>query len=169
MLLLPEFGRPYLIQSLDSPVVPKYFWTFSGPMLDFVLAPIHYLEETYGPTVEIVLNGFQFSVPASWNILVVDRDTSMVDTVPIHVCSTNMYTAFLMSSTTNRYLTADIHVVGFEKEEKLVHPMVQKATMMCHPIGPDSSNQNSILSAVIGPYDLYQKYLNNVSAAELLY
>jgi hypothetical protein len=168
MLLLPEFGRPYLIQSLDSPVIPKYFWNFSGPMLDFVLSPIHYLEETCGPTVAIMLNGFKFSVPASWNILVVDRDTSMVDSVPIHVCSTNMYTAFLLSSTTNRYSTADIHVVGYEKEEYLVHPMIQKATMMCHPIGPDT-NQSSILSAMIGPYDLYQKYLANVSACELLY
>ncbi len=169
MLILPEFARPYLIQSLDSPVVPKYFWTFSGPMLDFVLSPIHYLEETTGPSVCVMISGFEFYVPASWNILVVDRDTSMVDTVPIHVCSTNVYQAFLFSSVSNRYVTADIYVTDYRKDDRIVHPLVQKATMMCHPVGPEPMNQQAILNAMIGPYDLYQKYLSNVSACELIY
>jgi hypothetical protein len=41
--------------------------------------------------------------------------------------------------------------------------------MMLHPVGLEDGNEENVLNVVIGPYDLYDKFLKNVSARELLY
>jgi hypothetical protein len=138
-------------------------------MLDFTLNPIHYLEETTGPSIEVMIKNFKFSIPASWNILVVDRDTSLIDTIPVSNCTSNNYEAFIMTTIGNRFESAQINVLDLIPEQKIVHPMIQKGTMFCHPIGTQERNEESVMSVMIGPFDLYQKYLEGVSAKELLY
>ena len=89
MLVLPDYGHPYIIDSVSGPVVPKYSWFYDVSLNDFVLRPIRLLEETIGTTVKVRINNFDFNVPASWNLLVVDEDTKLVDTVPITQCASS--------------------------------------------------------------------------------
>lgn len=162
MLLLPDYNRPYLIDSLTSPVVVKHNWIFSGPMCDFTLAPITYLEETTGGGLKLRINNYDFWVPASWNVLVTDNETYQLDTVSIQSCATVKHLAFSFSPTEMKLRTLDISVIDSTDNISLVHPMINKGTMLVHPVGPAIGNNKTdlLLSVVIGPHDLY-KYLSN--------
>lgn len=162
MLVLPEFRRPYVIDSLTTPIVIKHNWIFSGPMLDFTLAPIQYLEETSGGVYKVRINNFEFWMPATWNILVTDTDTYQLDTVCVQECAKTKYLAFSFSPDEMRLRTLDITVIDAAESMALVHPMITKGTALVHPVGPSPQGigKNHQLSIVIGPHDLY-KYLAN--------
>jgi len=169
VLILPDHNRPYYIGHVNQPIVPQYFWNLSGSMLDFTLNPLVYLEEYQGPTILIEINGFRFSVPSGWHILIVDTETKLIDTIPVSQCSTSPYLAMIVSSISSKYMELPIKVVDFKPDELVVYPMISKGCMMFCPVGEEDSDPENIVSVLIGPYDLYDKYLENVSAKELFY
>ena len=97
MLILPEYNKPYTIDSLTAPIVVKHHWVFSAPQTDFMLQAITYLEETQGAAVKVRINNSEFWVPATWNILVTDRETYQLDTVSIADCAKTKHIAFSFS------------------------------------------------------------------------
>jgi hypothetical protein len=159
MLILPDYGKPYIIDSLTAPIVVRYHWIFNGPACDFMLQQISYLEETTGGALQIRVNGTEFWVPATWNILVTDAETCQLDTVTIKTCASKMHSAFCFSTNSMNFRTLDVTVLDAVDEMSLVHPMIMKATALVHPVGP-SESEKEILNIVIGPHDLY-KYLSN--------
>ena len=129
-----------------------------------------YLEEVTGPTVRLKINQIEFDVPASWNIMIVDSETRLIDTIPVVQCAQDDYKCLLINSKSSKYADADIAVVDLDTSDKsLVYPKISKGTMMLHPVGLDVTNEENIFNIVIGPYDLYDKFLKDVSARELLY
>ena len=164
MQLLAEHGKPYLLDSLTAPVVIKYNWVFSGPMTDFVLTPITYLEETTGAAVKVRINGTEFWVPATWYILVTDRETYQVDTVTIQSCATNHHIAFSFSPDEMKLRTLDVTVIDYVDDISLVHPMINKGTALVHPVGPSPAGPGKEyqLSVIIGPHDLAKHLTNKV-------
>lgn len=171
MLIFTDYNKPLIIDSLDTPLVTRHHWVLSGSMKDFKLANIPYIEETRGSSIEVMIEGFKFIVPALWNILVVDEETMVLDSVPIASCSTSSYRALLFSSFDTKVRHADIAVIDLHTNHSCFHPMVGKGTMLCHPIGPETRRDGveNILNVMIGPHDLYSKYIKDMSAAELLY
>jgi len=165
MLILPDYNKPYLISSLTSPVVVKHHWTFNAPMTDFMLTPITYLEETTGAAIKVRINNSEFWVPATWNILVTERETYQLDTVAINACATTHHLAFSFSPDEMKLNTLDIMVIDYANSMALVHPMISKGTALVHPVGPaPTSNSGKIkqLAVVIGPHDLYKHLANKV-------
>lgn len=166
MLILTEWNKSYIIESTNGPIVPKYYWMFSGHMLDFTLTPLVYLEETTGPVYTIEINRFKFDVPAKWNILIVDNDTYQIDTVPISTCATNVTYAFAMSPTDNGVKTVKVDILEYKEEAVLIHPLVQKGSGFCHPVGYLNNNDQEF-SVVLSPYDLY-KYIGDKVVGDIL-
>lgn len=171
MLIFTDYNKPLIIDSLDTPLVTRHHWVLSGSMKDFKLSNIPYIEETKGPSIEVMVEGFKFVLPASWNIMVVDDDTKILDTVPISNCSTGSHKVLLMSSFDTKVRTAAIQVLDLHPVYSCFHPMVAKGTMLCHPVGPEKRRDGveNILNVLIGPHDLYSKYIKDMTAAELLY
>jgi hypothetical protein len=171
MLIFTDYNKPLIIDSLDTPLVTRHHWVLSGTMKDFKLSNIPYIEETKGPSIEVMVEGFRFVLPASWNIMVVDDETKVLDTIPIANCSTGSHKVLLMSSFDTKVRTADIHVLDLFPVYSCYHPMVGKGTMMCHPVGPEKRRDGveNILNVLVGPHDLYSKYIKDMTAAELLY
>ena len=170
MQILTDYHRPYLIDSLTSPVVVKYNWIFQAQQIDFMLSPIVYLEETTGAVIKVRINNTEFWVPANWNILVTDRDTYQIDTVGIQSCASTKHLAYSFSPDEMKLRTLDIMVIDYADNMSLVHPMINKCTALVHPVGPAlaSVNGKSIqLSVVIGPHDLY-KFLENKLVGDIL-
>lgn len=171
MLVLPDYNRPYAINSLTAPLVIRHHWMFNGNIFDFVLSEISYLEETTGPAIKISANGNGFWVPEAWHILVVDTDTSYVDTVPIISCASTPYSAFIFCSSDMKQRCQEIRVVDKADEMPIVHPMIPKGFAHVHPIGSTSVGSSSRiapqLNIVIGPHDLY-KILANKSTGDFL-
>jgi hypothetical protein len=172
MLFLSDVNKPYIVDSLTQPIIPKYHWIFSAHMLDFTLAPMQYLEESSGPAIELIINDFPFYVPASWNILIVDEYTYQIDTIPVTACANAKSYAFSMSPIDSKIRKFEITIGDFKPNMSLVHPMIQRATGLCHPIGttPDRIKDANIdvdVCCIIGPFDLH-KWLNNKIAGDIL-
>ena len=143
-------------------------WIFSAHLLDFKLAPISYLEESSGPVVKLVVNDMPFYIPASWNILIVDSETYQVDTVPVTACSNAECFAFGMSPTDSKLRKFKVTIEDFEPKMSLVHPMIQRATALCHPVGTVKDRQSETdVCIVVGPFDLH-KWLNNKTIGDII-
>ncbi len=164
MLCLPDYNKPYLIESLHAAVAIKYHWVFNAQICDFVLAPIHYLEETSGSAVKVRINNFEFWMPATWNILVTDRETYQIDTVGIQQCAATSHIAFSFSPDEMKLRTLEIMVLDYVDSMALVHPMINKAQALVHPVGPSPKGigKEYQLNVVIGPHDLYKHLQNKV-------
>jgi hypothetical protein len=165
MQILAEYSKPYIIDSLTSPVVIKYNWMFNAQAIDFVLNPITYLEETSGAAVKIRINNTEFWVPATWYILVTDKETYQIDTVSITSCASTPHIAFAFAPEEQNVRTLDIMVLDYADNMSLVHPMIAKAQALVHPVGPalwTRQGEEMHLSVVIGPHDLYKHLTNKV-------
>jgi hypothetical protein len=168
LLIITEYNHPYIIADLTAPIVPKFNWIFSTELMDFVLSPIMYLEETTGPALKVMINKYAFDIPASWNIMVVDEETMMTDTIPIADCSTKSYKAFLFCPTSMNLFLDDIKFVDFVPHISLCHTSIPKNSMICHPVGPNDNKEDQQLNCLLGPYDLW-RLMQNITAKELLY
>lgn len=169
MLILPEFSRPYLIESSNSPIVPKLFWGFSASMLDFTLLPLTYLEETSGASITISINGFEFDVPYTWNIIVSDPYTLDLDCMPIIECTTTISYALIMTPGDSKFRTEQINIERVNTDSSLVHPLIQKGIALCHPVGEVELNDKSktVANIVIGPHDI-SKWIINKSYGDII-
>lgn len=170
MLILPDYGTPYILDSLIAPMIIKHCWMFDGPMNDFILSPITYLEETSGPAVKVRINNSEFWVPKSWYILITDLETLQIDTVPIESCTNTKHIAYSFCPDEVNLRTLDIRILDHSKHEVLVHPMINKGTAMIHPVGPAPtlSKKNLLqLSVIIGPHDLY-KYIGSKVVGDII-
>lgn len=177
MLVLPDYSRPYIIETVHDPVVIKHNWMFSGPMLDFMLTPITYLEETTAFTsVKLRVNGTELWVPESWYVLVTDPETLQVDTVAMEDLAKRQYLAFSFSPDEANLRTLDLEIIdasGRDAPPKVfAHPMIPKGTALCHPVGPSAPMRNGKifqLCFVVGPHDLYKFLVGKVVGDILSY
>jgi hypothetical protein len=161
MLILPDFQKPYIIDGYNSPILPKWFWTFSASMFDFTLSPITFIEENCGAVIKLEINGLEFHVPYNWYIMVGDYETSQLDWLPIQECAIAENQAFLMSPSDNITRLASIKILDVIENYYSYYPILQKTNALCHPVSKDISKGGIEvpLCCVIGPNDLY-KYIS---------
>ena len=167
MLILPDYSFPYVIESVSSPIIPKYSWQFDAVLQDFVLKKIMTLEETTGSAVKVRINNFDFIIPTSWNILVVDEDSLYVDTMPIIDAASSGFLAYLMSPLSSQLEKSYIEIIDFLPYETVAHSSIYKNCMMLHPVGPFKDDA-IIYNCIIGPQDLH-KFINGCTAKGLLF
>lgn len=169
MQVLHDFQRPYVIESLSSPLMIKHCWMFSAPLCDYVMSPIVYLEETTGPSVKIRVNNTEFWVPKSWYVLVTEKERFTLDTVQVHKCSTIPFDLVTFCPNEMKLRTLTARVIDYAESMSLVHPMISKGTALCHPVGPAPTmvhGKELQLSIVIGPFDL-EKHLREKVVGDL--
>lgn len=167
MKVLADYGHAYSIDDVSSVVIPKHAWFYDMQLNDFLLRPIHMLEETSGPTVTARINGTVINVPASWFILIVDDETKTVDTVPIDRCASSAFKAYLMHPRLNRYEAAQVELLDLDYKGVVVHLTIPRLTMICHPVGATVNSKDLPMNILIGPQDI-GKHMVNMSAQELL-
>lgn len=163
MLVLADYGKPYVIDSLTAPVVIRHHWVFNAPMTDFLLNQITYLEETTGAAVKLRINNTDFWVPSTWFILVTDQDTYQLDTISVQACASTKHIAFAFAPDEMNLRTLSVDVVDYAENMSLVHPMINKGCALVHPVGPAQGVGKQLqLSVIIGPHDLYKHLTNKV-------
>lgn len=157
MYILSEVNKPYNINSFTAPMGVSHFWTLSGHMLDFKMEEVQYLEEIVGQTVRLKILNAEFEVPASWNILIVDRETYTIDMIPVTQCASFDHDIFLFSPDDMKLNTSKCSIVGYEPTGTCFGPEIPKGSAMIHPIGEDIVHGKKIAyGVVIGPHDLYR-------------
>jgi len=156
-VILNELNRAYLIDSLTQPLPLRHHWIFDAHILDFMLSEINYLEDITGPTVSLLIAECEVRVPASWNILIVDRETSTVDMVPVSKCAAMDYLAFVFSPDDGKLITESIRIVDWNQKGTCIFPSVGTGTAVAHTIAPGFFHGKEIQRAVlVSPHDLWR-------------
>lgn len=160
MLIFDAESNPVIFDSLTGPIVPEHMWILDIGARDFMLAPITMIEETICPTMIVSINGFRFPLPAFWNILIYDRDTSQLDVVDAASASGHDFTALVYGPKRPYPTPGRIIVEDYLPEYKNIGPALSKQQMLCHPI-----SQTEWVS--VGPADVY-KHLRDIIVGDLM-
>lgn len=161
MLIVDEHNSISILENIHVPTHADYFWVLDLQLLDFTLAQTLILEELSCPSIAIEIAGSTFSLPAKWNILVVDEDTSQLDVVEIKKLAGHQFNALVYDPTRHMAEGFPIKVVDFSGDHHNVNPSLNRHHMLCHPIGQTQW-------VCLAPNDSYNKYLKNLAMGDIL-
>lgn len=161
MLIFDNKSEPIILDDADAPVLTDHFWVLDFQMMDYTMSHLLVLEEIIGKTVELNINGFQFTLPASWNILVVDPDTHQLDIAQLKKVAGKDFYAFTYGPNKSRSDMVRISMSNYYLNRVNVAPSLFKHQMLCHPIDAETWIN-------VAPSDGYNKYLKNKVAGDLL-
>jgi len=140
MLIFDENNDPIIIDNINGPVLSNYFWVldldFEGEM-DFTLTELQFFEEIHCPSLKISIEGFSFFVPSSWNILVMDEETTELDAIQVKKLAGREFTAVVSGPSGNKSRPCVVTVQDYSPDHINVGPLLKKHHMLCHPIGPN--------------------------------
>lgn len=125
------------------------------------MTPLHMLEEIVCPSMQLCVSGFNFVVPASWHVLVFDRDTSQLDVVELSEVAGREFNALVYGPSKSRTTGAIITVTNYFVQYTNIVPSLNKHQMLCHPIGPSEWIS-------ISPSDTFNKYLKDNIVGDLI-
>lgn len=162
MLIFDSTPRPINIESLKTVVTASHFWALNLEQRDFMLSSIAYIEEIVSSSIQLDVGGSRFFVPATWFILVADKETAMIDAVRVSDVSCNEFTAFVYGPNRSKADCVPVRAVDYAASHVNVGPSIHKNEMLCHPI----DNQRWVC---VGPSDPYSRYLKNTAISDFLY
>ena len=154
MLIFQESEGITLIDTIKPTLVEDYFWVLDLDQTDFTLAPLNEIEAITGPSVELLIDGFTFVVPASWNVLICDPETSQLDISDVGSVLGKSFHAFVYGFTTPIVELHKIEAVDYVPMHTSFSPSLNKHHMLCHPI-----DQTRWIN--LSPADSYNKYFRN--------
>lgn len=151
---MDENKRTIIIDVLNPPVVSNNFWVLDLNLMDFTLAPLITFEQCTTPLLKLQINGFQFALPGTWNVLIYDEETSILDVVPVFDLAGKRHTSFIYGPDMLNVTGGAITVVDYISSGDSFYPNLNKNQMLCHPIAADRW-------IVAAPSDSYNKYLKD--------
>jgi len=160
MLILDENNDCIILDNVHSPLVSEFFWVLDLEMMDYTLTPLQVLEETICPVLTVNIQGFQFQLPTTWNILILSTETYQVDVVEISRLPGREFTAFQYGPNSHSAESSVVRVVDYSSEGVNVSPSLSKNQMLCHPVSPKYWIN-------IAPSDGYNKYLKGISSGDI--
>lgn len=164
MLIFDEEMTPIMLDSIYTPTPTEFMWVLDLSIMDYTLAPLMNLEEIISPSIEIMVYGFRFHVPANWNILVFAEDTSQLDVIEVSETAGREFTSFVINHENPnimKYLGGLVSVTDYQVERMNVAPSLAKHQMLCHPIGPKQWVN-------VAPSDTYNKYFRDLVVGDIL-
>ncbi len=137
-------------------------------MMDFKLEQMQYLEEINGQTVRIRVENLEIDVPASWSILIVDKETYTIDMIPIAQCASFDQDVLLFAPNDSKLKTARVQVIDFKQKSTVIAPEIPKGSAMVHPVCQDVSHGVSMYYGIVmGGHDLY-RYVGGATVGDIL-
>lgn len=161
MLIFDNDNTPIILESVTTPTVAEYIWVLDLNLMDYTLAPLLVLEEIEAKYIEVMIDGFQFPLPATWNILVVDEQTFQLDVVSVKDVAGTDFKALIYGPNMPNFEMATIRATNLYPNHRSVSPSLYKHQMLCHPIAPG-------MWVNVAPSDTYNKYLKNALVGDLI-
>ena len=154
MLIFQESESVTLIDTIKPTLVEDYFWVLDLELRDFSLAPLNVIEAITAPSIELLIDGFAFIVPATWNILIVDPETSQLDISDVGSVLGKSFHSFVFGFDLPIVQMHTIEAIDYKPSHVSYSPSLNKHHMLCHPI-----DQNRWIN--LSPADSYNKYFRN--------
>lgn len=161
MLIFDSDSKPIILDSIHTPTLTDHFWVLDLSLMDFTLAPLISLEEVICPSLVLRVNGFEFALPANWNVLVYDGETSQLDVVELSEACGREFSALCYGPQRTRHSPATVTVTNYFVEHRNIGPLLNKHQMLCHPIGPGEWIN-------VAPSDTYNKYLKDRAVGDII-
>jgi len=161
MLIFDTENKPVLLDSIYTPTLTDHMWVLDLNLMDFTMSPLLVLEEIVCPVIVVAVRGFEFPLPANWNILVYDTDTSQLDVIEVAEAAGREFTALVYGPNKANFGAGIVSVTNYFAEFRIVAPSLNKHQMLCHPIGPDEW-------VTVSPSDGYNKYLKGRIVGDLI-
>jgi len=161
MLIFDDESNSVILDSIHVPTTTDHFWVLDLNMLDYTLTELKILEEIVAPTVIVSIEGFDFPLPASWNILVVDDESMVLDVVELSEVAGREFSALVYGPNVPMAKTAIISVKNYFPSYPNVGPQLSKHQMLCHPVAP--GHWINVSSS-----DTYNKYLKDRVVGDLI-
>jgi len=161
MLFLNDTNRTVIIENIYTPILSDSFWVLDLEMMDYTITPLLTLEEIISPSISLQIAGFNFNLPASWNILVCDKDTSQLDLVECSQLAGKDFNAFIYGQNKWKFDSDQIRVTNYNPQYVHTSPSLNKHQMLCHPI-----SQTEWIN--ITPSDIFNRYLKNKTAGDIV-
>jgi hypothetical protein len=161
MLIFDEKDQAVILDSIYSPCITDFFWVLDLNLLDFKLTPLGILEQIDAPTLLVSIDGFEFPLPAPWNILVVDEESMVLDVIQLEEAAGRSFRAMVYGPNMPMAKTSEISVKQYYPSYPNVAPALNKHQMLCHPIAPGSW-------ICISSSDTYNKYLKDKVVGDLI-
>jgi hypothetical protein len=161
MLIFDENNNAILLDSIQGPVLSQYMYVLDLNMMDFTLSPLLVFEEVICPTITLSIDGFDFNLPANWNILISDNETYQLDVVEISELGGKDFSALVYGMEMNNVELKSVRVVDYQPNAQNVGPALNKYQMLCHPINPRSWVN-------VAPSDSYNKYLKDKVVGDVI-
>lgn len=160
MIIVDENGN-YSLESIHVPTISTHFWVLDLQQLDFMLSPLEILEETTCPSLQLHIAGHEFYLPADWNVLVVDEDTSQLDIVSVEDIAGSRFSLFVYDNVRSSGSGLPAKITNYHSDLHNVSPSLNRHHMVCCPIA-----DNKWICAA--PNDGYTKYLKNLVMGDIL-
>lgn len=160
MLIFDEQVRPIVLESIYSPTITDCFWVLDLQLMDFKLTTLNILEQLDRPTFIVSIEGFEFPLPASWHILVVDEDSQVLDVIELAEAAGRSFKSFVYGPSMSMIRMPEISVKQWFPSFPNIAPVLNKHQMLCHPVSPGSW-------VCISPSDTYNKYLKDKVSGDL--
>ena len=161
MLVFDDNNEALILEDIHTPTIADHFWVLDLAELDYTLSPLLVLEEIVSTTVEVMILGFQFKLPAAWNMLVIDEETTQLDVEEIGKLAGREFYALVYGPHMMMPEKAVVTVTDFLLSHHNVGPSLNKHQMLCHPIAPDAWVN-------VAPSDTYNKYLRDKTSGDLI-
>lgn len=154
MLIFDERVQPVILDNIYSPTLTDCFWVLDLSILDFKLTPLGILEQIDAPTLVVSIEGFEFHLPASWNVLVVDDESMVLDVIELSEAAGRSFKAMVYGPDMSMVKASEIFVKDYLPTYPNVGPALNKHQMLCHPVSPGAW-------ICISSSDTYNKYLKD--------
>lgn len=161
MLIFDSENKPILLDSIHTPTITDHMWVLDMNLMDFTLAPLLVLEEIPTPIIVVRIKGFEFPLPAEWNMLVYDIETHQIDVVEVKETVGRVFTALVYGPKKANFAPGTVMATDYYPDMRIVAPSLNKHQMLCHPIGPDEW-------ITVSPSDGYNKYLRDRTVGDLI-
>lgn len=161
MLIFDNESHAVLLDSIHTPVAAEHFWVLDLKIQDFTLSPLLVLEEITCPSISINIDGFVFTLPATWNILVFDQETHQLDVVEVADLPGKEFIALKYGPNMKTHLGALIQAIDYHPQYVSVAPSLAKHQMLCHPVSPEAWIN-------VSPSDVYTKYLREFAVGDII-
>jgi hypothetical protein len=161
MLIFDENNDAIMLDNIQGPVGSEYMYVLDMNIMDFTLAPILVFEEVICPTIRLKIRGFEFDLPANWNILITDDETYQLDVVEISELAGKEFKALVYGMEMSMIELEPVQVVDYQPSQQNVGPSLNKFQMLCHPIEPK-------VWINVAPSDSYNKYLKDKVIGDII-
>ena len=161
MLIVDENNNPIIIDNIHGPVLTNYFYVLDLNMRDYTLSPLQILEESCCPSLTLQIHGFEFILPANWNVLVYSEDTHQLDVIEVSALAGAEFTALVYGNQMSFIKPGIISVVDYSPNHKNISPSLHKHQMLCHPI-----SETTWIN--ISPSDSYAKYIKDTFVGDII-